>query len=299
MTKLAWLLPEVIDHIVQHLSYHEHPCEHLRAAGLVAWAWVEPAQRCLFSSIHVDERGYHQTCIGPQPISNELFTALASRPDLARFVREISYTPNLKTPRITFRHDMFPNVTRFIFLDVSPATTAIDLPGIISGWAQLEHLQLDCGGWDDTYGDGLAEPSPFNVTATMHLTSVHLSAEEAWIISNIISHLAQTRTKETLRSATLFFAGWQGSEVWPTSAMYLKTPFASSVRQLKSFWNLKDLVLSLTSSPSEWFSDKEGPTRTYFDTPLIDLPNIITKVLTSTYLQTFPLSTFPISCVFA
>jgi hypothetical protein len=69
------------------LSLCVHSTSDLRAVSLVSHAWLEPAQRCLFS--HIIVYSDNDSVQHPSHVYHLRLAFLASRPDLAKFVRSV------------------------------------------------------------------------------------------------------------------------------------------------------------------------------------------------------------------
>jgi hypothetical protein len=252
---------EIIDRFVQSLSLSSRSTSNLRAASLVSRAWVEPAQRCLFSYTIV----YYSNSSN-EHASRPLHLRLAflhSRPDLAKLVRSLDCLSGSFDPRVNelavFNKllDTFPNVITFKLLALAKVLKE-RLPVLLPNWPQLRHLSITTRrSWSETEYERLPHPETLFAVS---ISSINLVTWQNIVMADMLRYLARTATRETLESARLVFmelqhhGGADEEHEWVPS-------FADAMREVNLFHHLKTLELQMM--PNFWyFSDNGTPSRT-------------------------------------
>jgi hypothetical protein len=256
-TQIA-LPQDIIDCFIHSLYLCIHSTSDLRAVSLVSHAWLEPAQRCLFS--HIIVYSDNKSIQHPSHLYHLRLALLASRPDLAKFVRSVdclsaAYKAD-ELPLLNTLLATFPNVIAFKLLSHSgTARDALLIP--LPGWSQLRHISINAlSPRSETEFKPL--PRPQTLTA-VNICSINLVTWDNILMADMLRHLAQTSARDTLGVARL---AYMEQPRWDDQEYAWVPVFAVSIREANSFQNLKSLELQIMPNIGRWAADISGPSRT-------------------------------------
>jgi hypothetical protein len=257
LTQIA-LPQDIIDCFIHSLSLRIHSTSDLRAASLVSHAWLEPAQRCLFS--HITVYSNNHSIQHPSHVYHLRLAFLASRPDLAKFVRSVDCpSAAYKADELSLLNTLlatFPNVIAFELL--SRSGTARDALLIsLPGWSQLRHISINTlSPRSETEFKPL--PRPQTLTA-VNICSINLVTWDNIVMADMLRHIAQTSARDTLGLARLAYM----EQPQRDDQEYAWAPMlAVSMREANCFQNLKSLELQIMPNIGRWTADMSGPSRT-------------------------------------
>jgi hypothetical protein len=241
---------DIIDRFTHSLSLCIHSTSDLRATSLVSHAWLEPAQRYLFS--HIAVYSNNDSVQYPSHVYHLRLAFLASRPDLARFVRSVdclnagfasSDLPWLNRDKVL---DTFPNVTAFKLL-AFPDVVRDGIPMLLSHWSQLRHLSITTTRpWSEAEYKPLPRPKTL---FTLNISSINFVAWKSIVMVDMLRYLAQTSARDTLESARLVYMEQHPYDEEEDARMSL---FAASIQEVNLFHHLSMLELQMMPDIPLW-----------------------------------------------
>jgi hypothetical protein len=242
-TQVASLLTEIIELVVDYLTVdNDKRIQNVREACLISRAWVEPAQRWLFShiSIVLDYSSLY-------PSRNPLRFYL-SHIDISHYVRFIRIITSSQGPAILdVVCSTFPNLV------ACEVTAQSDVYGyvltvLLPGWTRMESLKFVYG--LPSLNNGVLRARSVTATLSVQLTSLEIRTCCVPVMVDLLSFLGQTLTWESLRSACLMYFPTSGSDPNDDAVS-----FAALIRALNAFNGLEKLELLLKPKDTQWITN--------------------------------------------
>jgi hypothetical protein len=255
-TQIA-LPQDVIDCFIHSLSLCIHSTSDLREVSLVSHAWLEPAQRYLFS--HIAVYSDNESVQHPNHVYHLRLAFLASRPNLAKFVRSVDclsaayVSSDLSWLKLL---ETFPNVIAFKLLAFSNAVKD-GFPILLSEWSQVRHLSISTKRpWFHAKYKALPHPE---ILFGINISSINFVTWENFMMADMLKYLVQTSARDTLKCARLAYMEhhWYGEEKHAWVPL-----FAASMREVSLFHHMKSLELQIMPNVWRWAPDIGGPSLT-------------------------------------
>jgi transposase-like protein len=246
--QVAGLLTEIIELVVDYLTVDiDKRIQNVREACLISRAWVEPAQRWLFShiSIPLEYSSLYQ--------SRNPLRFYASHINIAHYVRSIRVITSSRSERIDpaildVVCSTFPNLVNCDFTAQSGMYGHV-LAVLLPGWIRIESLRF-LYGLPFLFNIGLRGATGVNAISSVRLTSLDIRTWCVTVMVDLLSSLEQTSTRETLRSACLMYLPTGGSNPNDDAVQ-----FAASIRALNAFNGLQKLKLLLMPIKTQWITN--------------------------------------------
>jgi hypothetical protein len=237
---------DIIDRFTHSLSLCIDSTSDLRAASLVSHAWLEPAQRYLFS--HIAVYSNNDSVQHPSHVYHLRLAFLASRPELAKFVRWVDFFSaayvSSDLPWFNKILETFPNVTAFKLLAFSEVVSG-GLQNLLSHWSQLRHLSITTTRpWYESEYEPLLRPKTL---FALNISSINLVTWENLVMVDMLKYLAQTSARDTLESARLAYMEQHRHGEGDHARISL---FAAAIREVNLFHRLNTLELHMM--PEIW-----------------------------------------------
>jgi hypothetical protein len=200
---------ETIENIISCLASESGSKGHRRRdslcnAGLISHAWLQPAQRLLFSRFRIDchEDGFLHPMYPPR--WSFWMTFFRSHVTLAHYVRKVCFLTSPKARSVdsllVVLPDVFPNVTSFEFRP-SKGEHGDILAKTLFRWSQLQLLTLE---YESPVLSSLSNTLTQYAPATKaSLTRIDISTTDAPFVVDMLEYLGRTTTKHTLISMRL------------------------------------------------------------------------------------------------